>query len=70
MMGLRLTTGIPKSRIAHYAEADFDAILPPDALQPFIAEGLLWANDQAIGATPAGAIKLNALTQTLIKTLQ
>jgi len=66
MMGLRLTVGIPKVRIAHYAQKDFNAVFPTDILQPFLDEGLLWENDAAIGATPAGAIKLNSLTKALI----
>jgi len=66
MMGLRLTVGIPKARIAYYAQQDFNAVFPVNILQPFFDEGLLWENDTDIGATPVGAMKLNALTKALI----
>jgi len=66
MMGLRLTMGVPKTHIAYYAQKDFNAVFPSAILQPFLDEGLLWEDDIAIGATPAGAMKLNGLTKALI----
>jgi oxygen-independent coproporphyrinogen-3 oxidase len=67
MMGLRLTTGIPKIRIEYYAQRKFDEIFSTTILQPFMNEQLLWANDNAIGATPTGAMRLNSLTAALLK---
>ncbi len=67
MMGLRLTVGVPKSRIEFYAEKDFDQLLPALMLQPFLDEKLIWTTEDAIGATPTGAMKLNALTKALIQ---
>lgn len=67
MMGLRLTAGIPLARIKQFAGVDFNTLFPPEKLQPFLAEGLLWQTAAAIGATPAGAMRLNALTHALLK---
>jgi putative oxygen-independent coproporphyrinogen III oxidase len=66
LMGLRLTAGIPKEKIARYAGQNFDLVLPPEKLLPFITEKLLWVSDDAIGATPQGAMKLNALTKAIL----
>ena len=66
MMGLRLTAGIPKSRIEHYAARKFNDVFAAAMLQPFLDEKLIWINKNAIGATPQGAMKLNALTKSLI----
>lgn len=65
IMGLRLTRGVPKARVETYAGKPFDSLLPLETLQPFLDEDLLWVNDHAIGTTPAGAQKLNALTKAL-----
>lgn len=69
MMGLRLTAGIPKTRITHYANRAFDEIFPAATLAPFIDEKLLWVADSTIGATPAGVMKLNALTKAIINVI-
>lgn len=67
MMGLRLTSGIPKSRIEFYGDKKFDELFPQINLQPFLNEKLIWVNHDAMGATPEGAMKLNALTKALIE---
>jgi oxygen-independent coproporphyrinogen-3 oxidase len=65
MMGLRLMAGIPKSRIELFGGKKFAVLLPPEVLQPFVNEGLLWQTENAIGATADGAVKLNALTKAI-----
>jgi oxygen-independent coproporphyrinogen-3 oxidase len=65
MMGLRLKTGIPKSRIELFAKENFDAVFPTAVLKPFLDEKLIWMSESTIGATPEGAMKLNALTKAL-----
>jgi oxygen-independent coproporphyrinogen-3 oxidase len=65
MMGLRLTAGIPKSKIEFYANKKINDIFPEKNLKPFLDEGLIWINANALGATPAGAMKLNALTKAI-----
>lgn len=67
MMGLRLTRGIPRTRIEQYADKRFSDIFPSEILQPFRKEKLIWVNNNAMGATPAGAMKLNALTKALVQ---
>jgi oxygen-independent coproporphyrinogen-3 oxidase len=69
MMGLRLCTGIAKEKIAAYGGAPFDVIFPPEKLRPYLYEGLLWETPEAIGTTPLGAMKLNALTAKLLEGL-
>ena len=70
LMGLRLTVGVPKSRIEFWAGKKFDALFPTAILSPYKNENLIWETPDAMGATPAGMMRLNALIKSLCQHMQ
>lgn len=64
MMGLRLREGVPMDRLI--AEGGTDAPLSLDKVQAMTGEGMLEFDGQTLRATPAGAVRLNALVAYLL----
>lgn len=68
MMGLRLTEGVPVTRLSGEAGRDWRDGIHPERIDAAIGEGYLrWAHDPArLVATPSGRLRLNALIGHLL----
>jgi oxygen-independent coproporphyrinogen-3 oxidase len=64
MMGLRLREGVPLARLI--AEGGTDAPLAMGKVQAMAGEGMLEFDGEILRATPAGAVRLNALVAYLL----
>jgi oxygen-independent coproporphyrinogen-3 oxidase len=64
MMGLRLREGVPLSRLR--AEGGMDEPISPVRIAAMVDEGMLVNDNDNLRATPAGAVRLNALVGYLI----
>ncbi len=70
LMGLRLSVGVPKSRIEFWSGKKFDELFRFAILAPYKNEGLIWETSDAMGATPTGMMRLNALIKSLCQHMQ
>ena len=66
MMGLRLTEGVPLSRLESESRQPFSSFVNPSRLKMLVDEGLLDVTAEKLKATPAGRQKLNAVLAYLL----
>ena len=66
MMGLRLSDGIPRSRLAALTGRQPEALFDPAALERLSAGGFLELDDRGLRATPAGRQRLDAVLASLL----
>ena len=66
MMGLRLTDGIPRSRLVALTGRQPEALFDPAALERLSAGGFLELDDRGLRATPAGRLRLDAVLGALL----
>ena len=66
LMGLRLTEGVPESRIKRYSEYGIDAAFDPDRFGSLIRNDLLEWQDGWLRVTAAGRTRLDAVVAHLL----
>lgn len=66
LMGLRLSEGVPESRIQAITGTGFDATFDTDRLDALVENGFILRSDSAIKATPRGRARLDAVIAHLL----
>ncbi len=66
MMGLRLTDGLPRSRLAALTGKEPEALFDPAALDRLAAGGFIELDGRGLRATPAGRLRLDAVLGALL----
>ena len=66
MMGLRLTDGIPRARLAALTGSEPEALFDPAALDRLRTGGFLELDSRGLRATPAGRLRLDAVLGALL----
>ena len=66
MMGLRLAGGIERDLFRALAGIEIDAAVQAGAIERLVELGFLIADDAGIRTTPAGRLRLNAVTKALL----
>lgn len=66
LMGLRLTEGVPESRIQAITGSGFDTTFDTNRLDALVENGFIIRSDTAIKATPSGRARLDAVIAHLL----
>ncbi len=66
LMGLRLTDGVRRSDLERRLGRDLEELIEPKRLQPLLAAKFLVIDDIGVRTTPAGRLRLDAVTAALL----